>query len=256
LGPHVWQNGAKKTVDQAHLDITHYSSISKQEESQIENEANRTILKGKKVKKFFMDKAQAELEFGFRLYQGGVVPGNSLRVVQIEDIDVEACCGTHCDNTSEVGWIKLLKTARISDGIVRLYFVAGEKTIERLNKESGVLTDLQRIWSIPQSQIVETAERFFKDFKKLTTETEKQTHKILELQLKYVLDNPNVVLSYIISDQDNATLYFSYLAQYASGLKDQKKRSRFYWKYFHIWNSRYKRFDQRRETQSLCIAEK
>jgi len=116
-----------------------------------------------------------------------------------------------------------LKTTRIQDGIVRLYFVAGEKTIERLNKESGVLNDLQRIWSIPQAQIVETAERFFKDFKKLTGETEKQTHKILELQLKYVLDNPNVVLSYIISDQDNATLYFSYLAQYASGLKDKKK---------------------------------
>lgn len=38
------------------------------------------------------------------------MPGNSLRVVKIEDTDVEACCGTHCDNTSEVGWIKLLKT--------------------------------------------------------------------------------------------------------------------------------------------------
>lgn len=29
LGPHVWQNGAKKTENYAHLDITHYSSISK-----------------------------------------------------------------------------------------------------------------------------------------------------------------------------------------------------------------------------------
>lgn len=29
LGPHIWQNGAKKTEQYAHLDITHYSSISK-----------------------------------------------------------------------------------------------------------------------------------------------------------------------------------------------------------------------------------
>jgi len=28
LGPHVWQHGAKKTVDNAHLDITHYSSLT------------------------------------------------------------------------------------------------------------------------------------------------------------------------------------------------------------------------------------
>jgi alanyl-tRNA synthetase len=60
-----------------------------------------------------MNKSEAEKTYGFRLYQGGVVPGNNLRVVNIADTDVEACCGTHCDNTSEVGWVKILKTSRI-----------------------------------------------------------------------------------------------------------------------------------------------
>jgi len=49
--------------------------------------------------------------------------------VHIEDTDVEACCGTHCDYTGEVGRIKILKSLRISDGIVRLYYVAGEKAV-------------------------------------------------------------------------------------------------------------------------------
>ena len=53
-----------------------------------------------------------------------MVPCNSLRVVNIKDVDTEACCGTHCDNTAEVGWIRLIKTQRISDGIVRLSYVA------------------------------------------------------------------------------------------------------------------------------------
>jgi alanyl-tRNA synthetase len=223
LGPHIWQNGAKKTVDQAHLDVTHFTSITREEELAIENEANRIILKGKKVKKFFMNKSEAELEYGFRLYQGGIVPGNQLRVVQIEDTDVEACCGTHCDNTSEVGWIKILKTTRIQDGIVRLYFVAGEKTIERLNKETAILNELQKIWSIPQTQIVETGERFFKDYKKLNVETDKQAQKILELQMRYVIDNPNHILAYIHSDHEVATIFFSFLGQYAQELKAAKK---------------------------------
>ena len=30
-----------------------------------------------------MNKAEAEREYGYRLYQGGVVPGNNLRVVNI-----------------------------------------------------------------------------------------------------------------------------------------------------------------------------
>jgi alanyl-tRNA synthetase len=110
LGPHVWQNGAKKTIEGAHLDITHYKSITKKEEREIENEANRIINNCHLINKYFMDKAEAEKKFGFHLYQGGIVPGNSLRVVNIEGVDTEACCGTHCDNTAEVGWIRVIKS--------------------------------------------------------------------------------------------------------------------------------------------------
>lgn len=67
------------------------------------------------------------------------MPGNELRVVNIRDIDVEACCGTHCDSTSEVGWVRLLKTTKLQDGVVRLYYVAGAKTIEILNTEGEMI---------------------------------------------------------------------------------------------------------------------
>jgi alanyl-tRNA synthetase len=80
---------------------------------EIENQANHIILAAKPITKSVMDKAEAEKQYGFRLYQGGIVPGNDLRVVHIEDTDVEACCGTHCDSTSEVGWVRILKTSKI-----------------------------------------------------------------------------------------------------------------------------------------------
>ena len=68
LGPHVWQAGAKKTPEQAHLDITHYKSLTKEEEMAIENQANRIINSCYKISKSFMDKAEAEKEYGFSLY--------------------------------------------------------------------------------------------------------------------------------------------------------------------------------------------
>jgi len=101
-----------------------------------------------------MDKAEAEKDYGFTLYQGGVVPGNSLRVVDIEGVDTEACCGTHCDNTAEVGWIKLMKTQRISDGIVRLEYVAEERAIAVMGSEQDILVDLQETWGVDRGQIV------------------------------------------------------------------------------------------------------
>jgi len=223
LGPHVWQAGAKKTIEQAHLDITHYTSITKDEEVQIENEANRIILQSKQINKYFMDKAQAELQFGFRLYQGGIVPGNQLRVVHIEDTDVEACCGTHCDNTSEVGWIKMLRTTRIADGTVRLYYVAGERTIKKLNSETGILNKLTDLWGVSYNEIVPTAERIFKDFKSLTNTTKKQEQQILNLQTRYVIDNPESQRVIFRSDEENPTIYFSYLGGAGQDLKERGK---------------------------------
>lgn len=112
-----------------------------------------------------MDKSIAEKQFGFSLYQGGVVPGNVLRVVDIDGIDTEACCGTHVDNTAEIGWIKIVKTTRISDGVVRLYYVAGERAMTELNSDGQLIYDMCKLWSVEKGQLVMTGKRFFKDSK-------------------------------------------------------------------------------------------
>ena len=181
LGPHVWQNGAKKTLGEAHLDITHFRGLSKEEEQAIENEANRIITQSREIKKFLAPKSEMEKEYGFSLYQGGIIPGKELRIVQIDGVDTEACCGTHCDSTAEVGWIRMIKSSRISDGIVRLYYVAGERAIEVMNHEQDILNNIGKIWSVDQTQLVSTAQRFFNDFKRLSNTTKKQEQKILNL---------------------------------------------------------------------------
>jgi len=213
----------------AHLDITHYKSLSKDEEQAIENQANRIINNCNPINKSFMDKAEAERQHGFHLYQGGVVPGNQLRVVDIEGVDTEACCGTHCDSTAEVGWIKLVKTQRISDGIVRLYYVAHERAITKMNDEQQIMNQLCDTWGIDQTQILPTATRFFNEYKKLSTVTKKQDQQILNLQVKYVINSvEESKLFSVKSDQESPTLYFSFLPQFAQKLKDQGKGVIFY----------------------------
>lgn len=208
LGPHVWQAGAKKTVAGAHLDITHFNSLTREEETAIESEANRLVLLGRPIHKYFMDKAEAELKYGFHLYQGGVIPGNSLRIVDIEGVDTEACCGTHCDSTSEVGWVKLLKTGRISDGIVRLSYVAGERVISHLNAQAGIISSLNKLWGISQAEIVDTAERIFKDYKMYESEAMRQKQTIIHLQMECILNNRNQG-TLIRTLEKEPTIYFS-----------------------------------------------
>lgn len=211
LGPHVWQNGAKKTLEKAHLDITHYSSLSYEEELAIENEANRIIMNSCNIKKYFLNKKQAELNFGFTLYQGGVIPGNSLRIVQIEGTDVEACCGTHCDNTSEVGWVKMFKSKRLSDGIVRLEYVCYEKVFEELNYDAKIIFNLCRMWETTKDQIIPTGKRFFEDYKHLSNISMKNDDEIMKLHMKVIQYSPEKLFYYHAYTHETPTFYFSSL---------------------------------------------
>ena len=125
LGSWVWQHSAFKEEDHARLDITHHSALTDDEVVKIEQAANSIIEKSIPVKIENFDRGTAEQKYGFRIYQGGVVPVKSVRIVSIEDKDIEACGGTHVKRTGDIELIKITKTKRIQDGVVRIEFVSG-----------------------------------------------------------------------------------------------------------------------------------
>ncbi|MEM4486488.1 MAG: alanine--tRNA ligase [Zestosphaera sp.] len=137
LGSHVWQAGAEKTEKGARLDITHYKSLTEDEVRMIEDLANKVILDGREVRSRLMPKYEAERKYGFVLYEGGVVLEPVIRVVEIEGLDAEACFGTHLTNTREVGALKIVRTDRIADGVVRLEYVAGTQVSEYARELEG-----------------------------------------------------------------------------------------------------------------------
>ena len=135
LGSWVWQHSAFKDDDHARLDITHHSSLNDQQVKQIEDAANKMIKENYPVKIEYFDRGTAEQQYGFRIYQGGVVPVKSVRIVSIEDKDIEACGGTHVKNTGDIELIKITKTKRIQDGVVRLEFVSGPNAFEYVKEQ-------------------------------------------------------------------------------------------------------------------------
>jgi alanyl-tRNA synthetase len=186
LGEHIWQAGSQLNVEMARFDFTHYKNISEKQEKEIETMANSLIKKGKKVEKLELDRNTAEKRFGFRLYQGGVPPGNLIRVLNIPDIDVEACGGTHLNDISEIEKIKIIKTERIQDGVNRVIFAAGKmadnyqaeeneiydriinsiKDIYKIKKHENISEQLKQtseIFSVPVNQLEKTIKRFKKE---------------------------------------------------------------------------------------------
>ena len=165
LGSHVWQVGADKSVDRARLDISHYKNLTLEEIRKIEDLANKIVMENRPVHIEVLDRTTAEKKYGFRIYQGGSIPGRLLRIVSIKEWDSEACGGTHLKNTGEVGPIKIIGTKRIHDGVVRLMFVAGETALKYLWQEEDYLKSACNILRVEPKDLPKTVKRFFDEWK-------------------------------------------------------------------------------------------
>ena len=185
LGSHINQAGAKKDVDKATIDLTHYQSITDEEIRQIGQEANRLVKESIEVESKFLPRTEAEQAYGMSIYQGGAVPGKLLRIVNIKGVDVEACGGTHLHNTSEAGEIKILKAAKISDGVVRIYFTAGEAAQKEKKQEKVILDEAARLLKVKAEQLPARVSELFEKWKLAKKAIEKDKEiTIKELELK------------------------------------------------------------------------
>jgi alanyl-tRNA synthetase len=186
LGEHVWQAGSQLELNNARFDYAHYKPLSEPEKREIENLANKFITQEVTVEKKVLDRNSAEKLYGFRLYQGGVPPGNYIRVINLPGIDVEACGGTHLNNSKEVEKIRIIKTERIQDGVNRIIFASGKMADTHLAEEielynqivlvlkdnyelkenkdiSNQLQEVSKIYSVPINQIGKTIKRFLSE---------------------------------------------------------------------------------------------
>jgi alanyl-tRNA synthetase len=123
------------------------------------------VLSGLKVNSSFMERNSAEKKYGFRLYQGGAVPGKEIRVVRVGDFDIEACGGIHCRNSLEVGPIKILRTKRIQDGVVRVEFVAGMAAVEQMSALYDSVVEASAKLNFAPEKIGEAVDRLIADRK-------------------------------------------------------------------------------------------
>lgn len=165
LGTHVWQAGADKTPDRGRLDITHWEGLSRETLDEIEYLANSVVMDNVRIKKHVMKRTEAENKFGFTIYQGGVVPGKELRIVEIPGIDVEACGGTHANMTGDIGYIRITGAERIQDGIVRITLTAGKQAVEKSQHDYSLLSEAADEFSVNPEVLPSTAKRFFNEWK-------------------------------------------------------------------------------------------
>ena len=188
LGNHVWQGGSGKSVEKAHLDITHHSSLNESQVDKIEALANKMIQKNLKIEKIELERQEAESKYGMRIYQGGAVPSKELRIVSILDVDkivdAEACGGTHVSKTGDIEEIVITGTERVQDGLVRITLVAGSASRRYREREAEIISESKSILQCKEEELVKYTKELFVEWKKVRKESKKVSSGDLEKQIK------------------------------------------------------------------------
>ena len=182
LGPHIWQAGSNKGERYARIDLTHYSRLSRDDLDKIEDHANEIIAKNPVVEKLILDRAEADMQFGFELYQGGPPKRTQIWIIKIGEHDVQACGGTHHDNTGEVAELRIIRSSQVQDGVERLQIVAGETAREHARVQERLLNESSEVLGVSPEDLPSAVSRFFDEWKSQQKKIESLEAEIVRLR--------------------------------------------------------------------------
>ena len=189
LGKHVWQHGTQKDVYESRFDIAHFRPLSREEIKKIEKEAMRIITANIDVEAKFMSRREAEDKYGFVLYEGGIPPGKEIRVVKINGFDVEACGGTHVRKTGEIGFLKILRTERIQDGVSRVIYTAGLSALEKVQEMEDFTLESSKLLSSSPEKLPNKIESIIEEWKSSRKEVEKMKEEKVKIIAESIMRN-------------------------------------------------------------------
>ena len=138
LGTHVEQAGSYVDADRVRFDFTHFSALSREEISRVEDIVNANILLAEDCSTKVTDIASAKAEGAMALF--GEKYGESVRMVKIGSRSTELCGGTHVANTGAIGLFRIISESSVAAGTRRIEGTTGLGVLSLL-KEQGALIE-------------------------------------------------------------------------------------------------------------------
>lgn len=139
---------------------TDYNGILDEEQIQnIEQKVNEVIQENHRVKAYYLED-YTNVEYRAKLEI------DKPRLVEIEGIDLCACCAPHVQSTSEVGILKITKSMKIKHG-TRLYFLCGNKAYQDYVLKHNEVKTISYLLSASPYETSEHVQKLIEDNYKL-----------------------------------------------------------------------------------------
>lgn len=176
-------------------------NITSEEIKKVEELANDIVLKNMPIEVYFVEREKVgKLNLRKLPPQKG-----KIRIVEVKDFDVCACCGTHCRTTGEIGLIKILKWEN-RGAKIRIDFLCGKRSLKDYFWKNELIRNISNKLTIKDSELGEVVERMLEEKKdtrkKLREYKEKlQAHEANKLINESILDDNGVKIMKKVFEQ-------------------------------------------------------
>ncbi len=170
LGDHIKQSGSLVNTERLRFDFSHFSKITDEELSRIEEIANDIIRKNIKVVT-----EVCALEDAMKTGATAVFDekyGATVRIVKMGEMSMELCGGTHVDRTGDIGLLKVLHESAIAAGVRRLEAVTGKQALVHVQQTEEELKKAAGFFKTSPLELADRAEKLLKHTKELEKEIE------------------------------------------------------------------------------------
>lgn len=137
LGQHVEQAGQSVTPELMRFDFTHFSALTSDEITAVENMVNKAIMEAKDVTTAVMSLDEAKAKGAIALF--GEKYSDTVRVVSAGDFSSELCGGTHVSNTGEIGLFKIISETSVAAGVRRIEALTGHNLLQYIRNKTAQL---------------------------------------------------------------------------------------------------------------------
>lgn len=141
-------------MDDDYVTVDFSGELTREQLDEIEDKANEAIYSNYKINCFFPDPSTLD-EYDYR---SKLELTDNVRLVEIENIDLCACCAPHLRTTSEVGIIKILDFMRHRGG-VRIVMKSGWDALRDYREKYKSVYTISGLLSAKQGEISSAVER-------------------------------------------------------------------------------------------------
>ncbi|MBR3640840.1 MAG: alanine--tRNA ligase, partial [Oscillibacter sp.] len=171
LGDHVHQAGSLVEPDRLRFDFTHFEAITPEQLMAIEAFVNDAILAGLPVVTEELPLEEAKKKGAVALF--GEKYGEIVRVVEMGDVSMEFCGGTHLDNTAKAGLFRIKSEGSVASGVRRIEAITGRATLDEIHLMQEKLLNLSRLLKTTPAELESRVTSHISEMKELRAQIEK-----------------------------------------------------------------------------------